>query len=60
MHRVEAGRELAFLRGVKPVEPKPFDAASDRQHPLMRWVREQAVHTPQPPRVSQARSREAP
>lgn len=47
-HRVEGGRELYFRRGLSPEAPKPFDAASDRQKPLMRWVRERPVRAPEP------------
>jgi ferric-dicitrate binding protein FerR (iron transport regulator) len=42
-HRVEPGSELAFHRGARPEGPRPFDPASDRAHPLMRWVREHPV-----------------
>ena len=40
LHRVEVGREVAFRRGLRPAGIRTFDAASDRSHPLMRWVRE--------------------
>lgn len=46
VHRVEAGRELSVRHGLRPDGPKPFDPASERQHPLMRWVREQPTHAP--------------
>jgi hypothetical protein len=42
-HRVEPGSELDFHRGARPEGPRPFDTASDRAHPLMRWVREHPV-----------------
>jgi ferric-dicitrate binding protein FerR (iron transport regulator) len=42
-HRVEPGSELAFRRGARPEGPRPFDPASDRAHPLIRWVRERPV-----------------
>lgn len=42
-HRVEPGSELSFRRGARPEGPRPFDPASDRTHPLMRWVREHPV-----------------
>jgi hypothetical protein len=42
-HRIEPGRELAFRRGVRPEGPRMFDAAADRNHALMRWVRQRPV-----------------
>jgi FecR protein len=46
MHRLEAGRELSVRRGLMPEGPKSFDPASDREHRLMRWVREQRAPAP--------------
>jgi hypothetical protein len=39
-HAVTPGRELLFRRGIRPLGLRAFDAAADRRHPLMRWVRE--------------------
>jgi len=55
-HRLEPGYELSVRRGVRPDGPKPFDPASERQHPLMRWVRERPVHTPDSPDRSEPRA----
>jgi hypothetical protein len=52
MHRLEPGRELSVRRGLRPEGPKSFDHASDRERPLMRWVRERGA----PARVSPDRS----
>jgi ferric-dicitrate binding protein FerR (iron transport regulator) len=49
MHRVEPGHELSVRHGQTPTGPKPFDPASEGQHPLMRWVREKPVHAPDSP-----------
>jgi len=47
-HRVEAGSELSFRRGLRPDGPKPIDAAAEARHPLMRWVRESPVRATHP------------
>ncbi len=56
MHRLEAGHELSVRRGLRPDGPKPFDPASERQNPLMRWVRERPVHAPDSPDRSEPRA----
>ena len=48
MHRLEPGREVAFRRGLRPAGIRSFDPASDRGHPLMRWVRERPVREMRP------------
>lgn len=47
-HRVEAGSELSFRRGLRPDGPKPIDPAAAARHPLMRWVRENPVRAMNP------------
>ena len=37
-HRVEPGHELRFRRGAA-VEPRPFDAQSEKGHRFMEWVK---------------------
>jgi hypothetical protein len=56
MHRVEPGHELAVRHGQTPAGPKPFDPSSEEQHPLMRWVRGQPLHAPDPPGRSDPRA----
>jgi hypothetical protein len=38
--RVENGSEIHFRTGGEHDQPRAFDPSSDRNHPLMKWVRE--------------------
>ena len=54
-HRVEAGNQLSFRRGLRPEGPKPIDPAAEARHPLMRWVRENPLRAPDPAERSENR-----
>ena len=45
-HRVEASHELRFHKDREPKAPAKFDAASEKGHKFMEWVRARKEHPP--------------
>lgn len=57
-HRVEAAHELRFHKDREPKAPAKFDAATEKNHKFMGWVRERKQRPPaHPPEKHEKRKR---